>query len=526
MDFGFLSVVPPLLTIILAIITKEVLLSLFIGVLGGCLIIANWTPLGSFAEMIEIMLAKLTDPWNMEVIMIVILLGGLIGLLTRSGGSKAFADFIASKTQSRKGAQATAWIMGLMIFFDDYFNALTCGAVMRPVSDKFNVSREKLSYIIDSTSVGICLLVPISSWVAFITSIIASSFKDAGLHQDAFKAFLYSVPYNFYAWLSIIMVGVVVFLSLDYGPMAKAEKRTIETGKLCDQTFGGGGSDDEDDFSSIIPAEGKVVDLMLPVILLVSGAFIFMLYTGGFFNSDTRFDFMYAINNMSGTLALIYAIALTDIVAIVLYKIRRLSSIKDSIQAFTTGAKSMVFVLLLLAFAWSIGGICDILGTGSYVASLFSSSVPAFLVPVIVFIFSCVMTFATGATWGTYAIMLPVAIPLAVTMNIDVYACIAAVIGGGGFGNHCSPLADTAILSSVGANIRHIDHINTQIPYSVTCALVASVAYIVAGILNHPVIPMIVCLCLFMVAVITLNRFFGAKSSDGKISNIPVEITD
>ncbi len=525
MYFGFLSVVPPLLTIILAIITKEVLLSLFIGVLGGCLIIANWTPLGSFEKMIEIILAKLTDPWNMQVIIIVILLGGLIGLLTISGGSKAFADFIATKIHSRKAAQATAWIMGLMIFFDDYFNALTCGAVMRPVSDKFNVSREKLSYIIDSTSVGICLLVPISSWVAFITSIIASSFKDVGIKQDAFQAFLYSVPYNFYAWLSIIMVGVVVFLSLDYGPMAKAEKRTMETGKLCDQTFCGG-CEDEDDFSSITPAEGKVIDLILPIILLVSGAFIFMLYTGGFFNSDTRFDFMHAVNNMCGTLALIYAIALTNIFAISLYKIRRLSSIKDSIQAFTIGAKSMVFVLLLLAFAWSIGGICDELGTGAYVASLFSSSVPAFLVPVIVFIFSCVMTFATGATWGTYAIMLPVAIPLAVTMNIDVYACIAAVIGGGGFGNHCSPLADTAILSSVGANIRHIDHINTQIPYSVTCALVAAAAYIVTGILNNPVIPMIVCISLFMIAVITLNRFFGARPDGEIVSNISVEMAD
>lgn len=518
MEVGFWSVVPPLITIILAIITKEVLLSLCIGVFGGCLIIASWNPLYGFEKMIEIITAKLTDPWNMQVILIVILLGGLIGLLTRSGGSRAFAELISKKTTTRRGAQGTAWIMGLLIFFDDYFNALTCGAVMRPVSDRFKVSREKLSYIIDSTAVGICLLVPVSSWVAFVTSLIAGSYETAGIQQDAFQGFLSSVPYNFYAWLSIIMVGVVVYLSLDYGPMAKAEKRTIETGKLCDETFSGGDAD-EDDFSAIRQADGKALDLLLPVIVLISGAFVFMLYTGGFFNAETRFDFMGAINNMNGTLALVYAIFLTDILAIGFYKIRKLSSIKESISALVTGAKSMIFVLILLAFAWAIGGIGDELDTGGYVASLFSNAVPGFMVPVIVFAFSCMMAFSTGASWGTYAVMMPIAIPLAVALNADVSACIAAVIGGGGFGNHCSPLADTAILSSAGANIRHIDHINTQIPYSVTCASVAAVSYILAGIMKSPVIPMVVCLVLFIAVVFILNKMFGAKINASEMTS-------
>lgn len=511
MEYGFLSIIPPLLTIVLAIITKEVLLSLCIGVFGGYMIIAAGSPMVAFEKMISGIIATLTVPWNMQVILIVMMLGGLIGLLTRSGGSKAFAEFIGSKIKSRKGAQGTAWILGLMIFFDDYFNALTNGAVMRPVCDRAKVSREKLSYIIDSTAVGICLLVPISSWVAFITSLIAGSFKTAGIQQDAFQAFLFSVPYNYYAWLSILMVGAVIYFGLDFGPMARAEKRTMETGKLCDATFSGGAAD-EDDFSAIKQMNGKVRDLLVPIVLLIAGAFTFMLYTGGFFGIKHRFDLMNAINNMSGTIALVYAIFLTVIFAMVFYKLRGLSSISDSIAAFVIGAKSMVFVLILLAFAWTIGAICDALGTGDYVSSLLGGFLPGYMVPVIVFLFSCVMAFSTGASWGTYAVMMPVAIPLAVHLNADVLACIAAVIGGGGFGNHCSPLADTAILSSAGANIRHIDHINTQIPYSVTCAAVASVAFILAGILKSPIVPMIACLALFIIVVVILNKLFGAKT--------------
>jgi len=398
------------------------------------------------------------------------------------------------------------WLLGILIFFDDYFNALTNGAIMRPISDKFHVSREKLSYIIDSTAVGICLVVPLSSWVAFITSLIADSFTAVGIEQDPFKGFLYCIPYNFYAWLSIIMVLVVVYFALDYGPMAKAEKRTALTGKLCDQTFSGGGAD-EDDFSSIEQASGKAIDLLAPVLLLITGAIGFMLYTGGFFES---FSVMDAVNNMDGMRALVYAVFITVIFSIVFYALRKLSSIKDSINAFVIGTKSMLFVVILLAFAWSIGGVGDELDTAGYVAGLFVGNVPSFIVPLIIFVFSCLMTFSTGATWGTYAIMIPVAIPLAATMDINVYASIAAVIGGGGFGNHCSPLADTAILSSAGANIRHIDHINTQIPYSVTCAVVACIGFLLTGFIDNPLLPMAIVLGVFVAVVFVLHRIFGS----------------
>lgn len=505
MEVGFWSIVPPLLTIILAIITKEVLLSLFIGVYTGCLIVVGWNPLAAMEKMIEIIVSKMTDPWNMQVLIIVILLGGMIGLLTRSGGSTAFGELLGRRIKTKKGAQGTTWLIGLLIFFDDYFNALTNGAIMRPISDKFGISREKLSYIIDSTAVGICLVIPLSSWVAFICSLIADSYATAGVEADAFRVFLSCIPFNYYAWLSIIMVIVVVYLKLDFGPMARAEKRTAETGALCDRTFSGGAAD-EDDFSSIVQMKGKAVDLLAPILLLIGLALTFMLYTGGFFESFSVLD---AVNNMDGMLALTYSIFCAVVFAILLYAVRRLSKVSESISAFVVGTKSMLFVVILLAFAWSIGGIGDELDTAGYVASLFVGNVPGFLVALIIFAFSCVMTFSTGATWGTYAIMIPLAVPLAFSMDISVYACIAAVIGGGGFGNHCSPLADTAILSSAAANIRHTDHIKTQIPYSVTAASVACVGFLISGFVDGWVLPMLVVLGLFIVTVFVLNRLFG-----------------
>jgi Na+/H+ antiporter len=516
MDYGFWAVVPPLLTIVLAIITKEVLLSLFIGVFTGCMILTSWNPINSIQKMVEIFVGTydkngiftpgaVTDPWNMMVLMIIILLGGLIGLMVRSGGSAAFGALLGSKIKSRKGAQGTTWLIGMIIFFDDYFNALTNGAIMRPISDSYGVSREKLSYILDSTAVGICLVVPLSSWVAFICSLIGDSYARAGISGDPFRVFLTAIPYNYYAWLAILMVLVVVYFNLDFGPMAKAEKRTMETGKLCDKTFSGGGAD-EDDYSTIEQAKGKPVDLLAPILLLIVCAFIFMLFTGGFFE---HWNLLEAVNNMDGMLAITYSFGVSVVFAILFYAIRGLSKITESIAAFVTGTKAIVYVLMLLAFAWAIGGVGEELDTAGYMVQIFQGNIPAFLTPVFIFIIACVMTFSTGATWGTYAIMIPLAVPLGVAMDVSVLACVTAVIGGGGFGNHCSPLADTAILSSAAANIRHTDHIKTQIPYSVTCALVACVGYIISGFVDNWYVPLIVVLGLFIVVVFILNKLFG-----------------
>lgn len=514
MEYGFWSVVPPLLTIILAISTKEVLMSLFVGVFSGAMIYASWNPLVAMESMLQFIVYDSLvyvdegSAWNMQVIVIVMLLGGLIGLLVRSGGSTAFGDLLSTKIKTKKGAQGMTWLIGILIFFDDYFNALTNGAVMRPISDRFGISREKLSYIIDSTAVGICLVVPLSSWVAFICSLISGAYADQGQTVDGFQIFLNVIPFNYYAWLSILMVLVVVYLGLDFGPMAKAEKRTATTGLLCDKTFSGGGADD-DDYSSIEQAKGKAIDLLLPIILLIALALTFMLYTGGMFSGEgiTLLD---AVQNMDGMKALVFAVAITVVFSVIFYAARRLSGVTDSMAAFVVGAKSMVFVTILLAFAWGIGAVCAYLGTAEYLSSLFVGNVPGWIMPLIIFVFSCVMTFSTGASWGTYAIMIPLAVPIALQMDINVYACIAAVIGGGGFGNHCSPLADTAILSSAASNIRHTDHIKTQIPYSCTCAGAACVGFVLSGFMDNPIIPLLVTLGVFMCAIIVLSKIFGA----------------
>ncbi|MDR1796931.1 MAG: Na+/H+ antiporter NhaC family protein [Clostridiales Family XIII bacterium] len=525
MEFGALSLVPPILAIVLAIITKEVLLSLFLGIFSGCLIYSYGNPLGALITFIELITGTysgtysedgveeyvasgvMSDPWNVEVILIIFLLGGLIGLMVRSGGSAGFAELLSKRIKSRKGAEATTWGIGLLIFFDDYFNALTTGSIMRPVTDRYKISREKLSYIIDSTSVGICLIIPFSSWVAFLCSLIGESYRAAGVEGgNPFLVFVQSIPYNYYAWLSIIMVIMVIIFRIDFGPMAKAEKRTRETGKLCDATFSGGGQD-EDDYSSIEVSErGRANDLLVPIVILIILAFVMMMFTGGYFET---FDFYDALNNMDGALALVYAFAIVTIFSIIYFAVRRVSKVIESIGAFVTGAKSVVYVTILLVFAWSIGAIGERLDMDGFVTAQFAENVPAFIVPVLIFIISCVMTFATGATWGTYAIMLPIALPIAFALDITPLACITAVIGGGGFGNHCSPLADTAILSSASSNIRHTDHIKTQIPYSVTCAACACVGFVLSGFMDNWVIPLAATFAVFIVAVIVLSRMFG-----------------
>ncbi|MEG2200207.1 MAG: Na+/H+ antiporter NhaC family protein, partial [Anaerovorax sp.] len=486
MDVGFWSLVPPLLTIALAIITKEVLLSLIIGVYAGCLIVADLSPFGAFQEMINLIVGKLTTPWNMEVLVLLIMLGGLIGIMIKSGGSIAFGNWISSKIHSRKGVQGTAWGIGLLIFFDDYFNCLTNGAIMRPVCDNANVSREKFSYLIDSTAVGICLIAPVSSWAAFISSVIAESFHNYKIDMDAFQAFLQAIPYNFYALLSMLMVACVIIFGIDFGPMAKAELRTKTTGQLCDATFSGGESD-EDDFSAIEVSAGKPYHLLIPILSFIAFTVIFMLYTGGFFK---HFDVLDAISNMDGMISLVYAVFLSVLIAIILSAITKVSSISESFAAFVIGGKSMVFVILLLTLAWSIGGVCDKLATGSYVAELLQGNVPNFIVPVIIYIFSYLITFSTGATWGTFAIMIPVAVPMALAIDPHLlFVYIAASLAGGGGGAHCSPIADTSILSSCAANIKLVDHIKTQAPYSLTISAIACIGYALVGAMNTYTIP-------------------------------------
>lgn len=518
MDFGILSLVPPVLTITLALITKEVLMSLFIGTFTGCIIYAVGNPLVAMETFIQLIIDCVADPWSVEVILVLALMGGLIGLMIRSGGSGAFGKLLGKKIKTKKGAMRMTWLIGVCIFFDDYFNALANGAIMRQVNDSYGISREKTSYIIDSTAVGITLLVPISTWVAFTCGLMGESFEKLSLDLDSFGVFLQTMPFNFYCIMSIIMVFVVASFELDFGPMAKCERRTQLTGQLCDQTFSGGGSD-TDDYAEITPSEkGKADGLLVPIIMLVVLAFLFLMYTGGFFSHH---DLMRMLNKMDGMLSLTYASGVTVVVAIIYYKVRGVSSISSSIASFVVGVKALVFVFILIVFAWAIGGVGDLLGTADYMASLFVGHIPSWVIPGMLFVFACFMTFSTGAGWGTYGIMIPLAIPLAVAMDVSICACMGALIGGAAFGTHCSPLADTAILSSASANVRHTDHIRTQIPYSVCCAACALVGFIVAGITGGWILSILVTAACFVGVIIVLNKKFGHKNDS--IEQVKIE---
>ncbi len=466
---GFWSIVPPLIAITLAILTREVLLSLFIGVLSGSLILSSFSFTQTIFKTFDLICISVADPelWNIKVILVVVMLGGLVGLLQKSGGSSAFANWVAGKIHSRRSAQSAAWIMGILVFFDDYFNSLTIGTVMRPITDRYKISREKLAYILDSTAAPVCILAPVSSWVAYVVSLISTGFKDAGIENQPFSAFLLSIPFNFYAWTAILMVGLIIFTKLEYGPMAKAENRAITTGETYDATQQGAL---DDDFKYMkVSKKGHIIDLVLPMILLFGGTIFFMIYTGGYF--DKEMSIGQAFHETDAASSLVYGTFLAIIVAIVLMQVRKSVNIKSSLDAMVLGMKSMFF-----AFA--------------------------------IFLFSCFTAFSTGASWGTFAIMMPIAIPLAVASGASMEACISAVLGGGVFGDHCSPLADTTILSSTGAACNHMDHVRTQVPYAITVAVCAALGFLVVGLFDSVLMGWAVTLGCFLISTILLHKIW------------------
>lgn len=512
----FWSIVPPIVTIILAVWTKEVILSLFVGVYLGSLMIAGWNPLWALREMFSLIndphyemdnpgaydTGVMSNPENFQIIILCTMLGGLIGLFIKTGGSNAFGEFVQKHIKTKKGAMLLTWGIGLIIFFDDYFNAMTNGNVMRPITDKFGISREKLSYIVDSTSVGICLVSPISSWVAFLCGLIATEFAKNPEYADenSFVAFVKCIPYNYYAILSIIMVLIVILFKLDFGPMAKAEKRAEETGVLYEATFGSG---DDDDYASIIPSEkGKTWMFIVPIVLLVALALTFIGWTGGLFDGASLID---TVNDMDGMVALISALCITTVIVVLIGALTRAVNVLDAVAAWVVGCKSMMYVLLLLCLAWTLGAICEVMGTADFLVGIFSD-VPKAVVILIMFAIACILTFTTGAAFATYPIMIPIAVPIAFATGVSPYAMVAAIIGGGGYGNHTSPLADTCILSSSSSNVRHTDHVKTQVPYSTLCAVAAAVGYIFSGIMgDNFIVPLIITFAVFMIGLVGLS---------------------
>ena len=480
LQVGILSVLPPIIAISFALITKEVVFSLILGICSGTLIYSLASGLGviaSFHIAVDLMITKVGD--NASMVIFLAMLGILVAVITKAGGSKAYGQWAARKLKTMQSASLATGLLGILIFIDDYFNCLAVGTVMKPVTDAHRVSREKLAYIIDATAAPICIIAPVSSWAASVISYYPTQTGITGM-----QAFVGSIPMNLYAVLTIFMaIWMSVRKNADFGPMARAQKRAAQSGVAADEK-----SAADDELAGIAVSEkGSVLDLIIPVLFLVVFSVLAMLFYGGLWDSSegslgTRI--VDAFGNTDAGAALSLGGFASLFTAFFLFVPRRLISFKDFFGAVTTGIKSMVPALIILALAWTISGVCrDLLATGPYVAGLVErSSLPVVLIPVIMFVIAAGLSFSTGTAWGTFGILIPITIAVC-----DIAApwlsitSLSAVLAGSVFGDHCSPISDTTILSSTGAGCRHIDHVATQIPYALTVAGVCVVGYVIAG---------------------------------------------
>ncbi len=517
--YGWLALLPPIIAVVLALLTKEVLGSLLVGIFSGYFIYVNFGPaevvanlastnpiLGPFLEMVKSIITNAGDPWNMAILLFLALLGGMVAVVTAAGGSGAYGEWAAKKVKSRSGAQLSVFLLGCIIFIDDYFNSLTVGTVMRPLTDRYKVSRAKLAYLLDSTAAPVTILVPISSWVAYIISVMEPTLKQSGFQLNGLSGFMATVPFNLYAWLSLLMVVIISVSKLEFGPMAQFEQRAMDNGELqADRNATAPG----DDFSSLkVSEKGTPFDLIIPIVGLIIFTIIAMVYTGGYFSGEV--SLWQAFGDTDSATSLVYGGIGALLLCMVLFVPRKLMTYGEFMNAFTQGVKSMVPAFCILILAWTFGSVLrdEGLQSGSYVASLIGSRVSVKFLPAIMFIVSGFIAFSTGTSWGTFAIMLPIAIPISGNVNPEmVGVMMASVLAGAVFGDHCSPISDTTILSSTGAACHHIDHVSTQLPYAITVAAVSCLGFIVAGFTNNALISLATSVGLLGILLFALSKF-------------------
>ena len=475
---GILSLLPPIIAIILALKTKEVISSLIIGILSGTLIYSIYDTDGIIqigARTVDVTMSlmgqKLSE--NSSIIIFLGLLGAIVVVVTKAGGSRAYGEWAVKKIKTRKGAKISTFILGVIIFIDDYFNCLTVGTVMRPVTDKYKISREKLAYIIDATAAPICIIAPVSSWAASVIS----QMSDAGL--NGIQDFVKTIPFNLYALLTIIMVFVVSLTKIEFGKMAKCERLALsgEVNEDFQET-------EEDELSKVtISDKGTVYDLVIPILVLIVSSVASMLYIGGYFNGEMTLAEAFGNTNAGPALAI--SGFFTLLVTFLLFVPRKVLSFKEFMSGISAGVKSMVSAYIILTLAWTISGVCrDLLNTGGYVGGLVEgSSLAGMLIPVVAFCVAGLLAFSMGTSWGTFGILIPIITVVCQNTAPELtIISLSAVLAGSVFGDHCSPISDTTILSSTGARCNHINHVSTQIPYTLVVATSCLVGYIVAGI--------------------------------------------
>lgn len=467
----FLALLPPIIAIVLALLTKEVYSSLFIGIVVGGLLYSNFSVEGTMLHVFnDGIVAVLSDSYNVGILVFLVILGIMVCLINRAGGSAAFGRWAQKHIKSRVGAQLSVVILGCLIFIDDYFNCLTVGSVMRPVTDKYKVSRSKLAYIIDATAAPICIIAPISSWAAAV-----AAFAEDG---QGLNLFIQAIPYNFYAILTIIMLVAIILMKFDFGAMAKHERNAIQHNDL----FSGANPYALAE-SEMEEGKGNVSDLVVPIAVLMVCCVICMIYTGGFFEGV---DFVTAFSNSNAPLGLVLGSITALIFTIGYYGFRGLMSFKEMMECVPEGFKAMVPAILILTFAWSLKAMTDSLGAKYFVRDFVlanAQSMQMFL-PAIVFLVGCGLAFATGTSWGTFGILIPIVQSVFAMDNPLAIICISACMAGAVCGDHCSPISDTTIMASAGAQCDHVNHVSTQLPYVMVCAIVSCITYVMAGLLT------------------------------------------
>ena len=467
----FWALIPPIVAIGLALITKEVYSSLFVGILVGALFYSDFSFEGTILHIFQGgFIAQLSDEYNVGILIFLVILGIMVCLMNQAGGSAAFGRWAAKHIKTRVGAQLATIALGVLIFIDDYFNCLTVGSVMRPVTDKHKISRAKLAYLIDSTAAPICIIAPISSWAAAVTGFVDG--------EDGFSLFIRAIPYNFYALLTILMMIVITVMKVDYGPMALHE-RNARKGDLF--TTSNRPYADAEKNENVIASKGKVIDLLIPIISLIICCVIGMLYTGGFFSGV---DFVTAFSNSDASLGLCMGSFFGLIITVILYVARRVLSFNECMGCIPQGFKAMVPAILILTFAWTLKGMTDSLGEAEFVGELVEKSAKGMmnLLPAVIFLVGCALAFATGTSWGTFGILIPIVVEAfqntnPTLMTISISACMAGAV----CGDHCSPISDTTIMASAGAQSEHVNHVSTQLPYAISIAVISCITYIIAG---------------------------------------------
>ena len=500
----FWAILPALIAIVLALVTKEVYSSLFLGILAGGLLWANGGFEGTIVHVFsDGFIASIADSYNIGILVFLVLLGALVSMMNKTGASAAFGRWAETHIKSRVGAQVATIILGMLIFVDDYFNCLTVGSVMKPVSDAKKVSRAKLAYLIDATAAPICIIAPISSWAAAV----AGFAKGAGA-ESGFSLFINAIPWNFYAILTIVTMFFLALTGFDFGLMRRHEDDALAGGLSAAD----GGSRVSDAFANANP-KGRVFDLVIPVVFLIAACVVGMIYSGGYFGEDKP-GFIQAFSDSDASVGLVYGSAATIVFAVLYFMIRRVVSFKSCMESLPEGFKAMVPAILILCSAWTLKTMTDSLGAKVFISQIINgpaAGLQSFL-PAIIFLIAIVLAFSTGTSWGTFGILIPIVLaasPSPDSTIISVSACMAGAV----CGDHCSPISDTTIMASAGAGCDHIVHVNSQLPYALTVAGVSFVAYLVAPFVGGWQAALPIAIVLMVATLAVLKAVLGRKAA-------------